>query len=120
MRLTNKAQIGIAVVKYCGEHPNVVFNTKTLAEEIGASPEFVGGILSKLKNSSILESTKGPGGGYRLMVPYSNIQIIDILTALDEKLENRYLPSKYFSESMARTIDNIISEALTLEVKRLV
>lgn len=44
-------------------------------------------ILTSLKNSSLLTSVKGPGGGYRLTSSAKKITLLDILSALNEPIK---------------------------------
>ncbi|MEM6679153.1 MAG: Rrf2 family transcriptional regulator [Pseudomonadota bacterium] len=43
-------------------------------------------LFGKLRKSGLVSSTRGPGGGYRLARPASEIRIADVMTAVDERL----------------------------------
>lgn len=119
MRITSKAQIAIAVVNYFGKHPNQVFTSKYIAEEISASELFLSNILLQMRKSKIVVANKGPGGGYRLMVPYTQITVMDILDSLNEKVENKWMKSEFFSQNTAKNLDEVLQSSLRVKVAEL-
>ena len=44
-------------------------------------------LFSKLKESDLVQSVRGPGGGYQLGRESSEISLLDIITAVDEKID---------------------------------
>ena len=44
-------------------------------------------LFSKLKESNLVRSIRGPGGGYQLGRDSSGINLLDIITAVDEKID---------------------------------
>ena len=44
-------------------------------------------IFSKLKKEGLVESTRGPGGGYKFARPIDEIRIADIMFAVDETIK---------------------------------
>jgi Rrf2 family protein len=57
-----------------------------LAEAQGLPSKFLEGILAELRRSSIVVSSRGSDGGYRLARPASEITIADIMRAIDGPL----------------------------------
>ena len=43
-------------------------------------------LFQKLRRANIVESVRGPGGGYRLARPINQIRVCDVLMAVDEEL----------------------------------
>ena len=41
-------------------------------------------LFVKLRRGGLVESVRGPGGGYRLARPASDIRVVDVLAAVDE------------------------------------
>ncbi len=58
----------------------------TLAESQGLPPKFLEGILAELRRSSIVSSSRGSEGGYRLARPATEITIADVMRAIDGPL----------------------------------
>ena len=44
-------------------------------------------LFSKLRISGLVKSIRGPGGGYMLNKDPSNLNLLDIITAVDEKID---------------------------------
>ncbi|WP_019962104.1 Rrf2 family transcriptional regulator [Woodsholea maritima] len=44
-------------------------------------------LFAKLRKAGLVESVRGPGGGYRLMHPASQTRISDIILAVDEPVD---------------------------------
>ena len=44
-------------------------------------------LFVKLRRAELVTSVRGPGGGYRLSRPASEIRVVDILSAVDETVD---------------------------------
>lgn len=44
-------------------------------------------LFVKLRRSGLVASVRGPGGGYRLAKPASEIRVVDVLAAVDETVD---------------------------------
>ncbi|MFZ1389619.1 MAG: Fe-S cluster assembly transcription factor [Thiolinea sp.] len=53
----------------------------------GISLSYLEQLFAKLRKSGLVEGVRGPGGGYRLGRPASQISIADIIAAVDENLD---------------------------------
>lgn len=58
----------------------------SLAEAQGLPSKFLEGILAELRRSSIVTSSRGSEGGYRLARPADEITIADVMRAIDGPL----------------------------------
>ena len=88
----------IALARKYGEGPVLI---ATLAKEEDIPIKFLELILLDLKNSGILESKKGPGGGYLLSRPPSRITVGSIIRYMEGPLA----PLPCASESAFRPCD---------------
>ncbi|WP_373503306.1 Rrf2 family transcriptional regulator [Aestuariivirga sp.] len=57
-----------------------------IAERQDISQEYLEQLFGKLRKARLVESARGPGGGYRLARPAAEIPISDIILAADEEL----------------------------------
>lgn len=57
-------------------------SSEELAAEQDIPSKFLEAILSELKRIGLVSSSRGPGGGYRLRIPPSQIAVADVLSAL--------------------------------------
>ena len=60
-------------------------STKALAELHGLPKEYLSKALQSLSQASLVETTLGPSGGYRLARPTSEINFLDIVEAVEGK-----------------------------------
>jgi len=44
-------------------------------------------LFGKLRRHGLVESVRGPGGGYNLARPANNVSVADIITAVDEPID---------------------------------
>ena len=51
------------------------------------SQEYLEQLFGKLRKAKLVESSRGPGGGYRLARPSADIPIAEIIAAVDEDLQ---------------------------------
>ncbi len=60
---------------------------KKIAAEEELSPEFLEQIFFRLKKAGIIDSVRGPGGGFMLKLPPEEINVRSIFEAVDEGLD---------------------------------
>lgn len=76
-------------------------------------------LFVKLRRAGLVESVRGPGGGYRLARPSSDIRVSDILTAVDETVSALHTgagASGGVSGSRAQSMSNRLWEGLSAHV----
>ena len=85
--LSKKAKYGLKALLYLAEQPA---ETSTLIADIAAHEhipkKFLDMILLEMRNSGVLSSRKGKGGGYSLALPAERIRIGTIIRLLDGPL----------------------------------
>jgi Rrf2 family iron-sulfur cluster assembly transcriptional regulator len=60
----------------------------TISARQQVSLSYLEQLFSRLRRDGIVESTRGPGGGYTLGRPAVEITVADIVSAVDDPLEN--------------------------------
>lgn len=76
-------------------------------------------LFVKLRRAGLVESVRGPGGGYRLARPASEIRVSDVLEAVDESvsaMETGAGASGATSGSRAQSMTNRLWEGLSAHV----
>ena len=88
MKLTNKGRYAVMAMADLAK-ANV--NQPTCLSEIslrqGISISFLEQIFLKLKKNNLVQSSRGPFGGYFLVKPPSEIKLSSIIKAVDEKIK---------------------------------
>ena len=76
-------------------------------------------LFVKLRRGELVTSVRGPGGGYRLARPASEIRVIDILSAVEETIDAMHKgagASGALSGSRAQSLTNRLWEGLSAHV----
>ncbi len=76
-------------------------------------------LFVKLRRAGLVESVRGPGGGYRLARPASQVRISEILGAVDETVSAMHTgagASGGVSGSKAQSLSNRLWEGLSAQV----
>lgn len=76
-------------------------------------------LFVKLRRAGLVESVRGPGGGYRLAMPASEIRVVDVLSAVDETVDAMHKgagASGGLSGSRAQSLTNRLWEGLSAHV----
>jgi Rrf2 family iron-sulfur cluster assembly transcriptional regulator len=58
-----------------------------IAERQDISQEYLEQLFGRLRKAGLVESARGPGGGYRLARPMNAIPVAEIIAAVDEELQ---------------------------------
>ena len=88
MRLTTKGRFAVtamADLAMCGGHSPVTMAAISTRQKISLS--YLEQLFGKLRRSNIVESVRGPGGGYYLARPAEKITIAEIIVAVDEPMD---------------------------------
>ena len=103
---------------------NIALNTskqpKTLleiAKHQGISLSYLEQLFSRLKKSGLVESIKGPGGGYKLSKGADDIVISDVIQAVDENLETTACNGKSNCHNNQQCLSHNLWEDLGTEIK---
>ena len=76
-------------------------------------------LFVKLRRGGLVESVRGPGGGYRLARAPSGIRVVDVLSAVDETVDAMHKGagvSGGLSGSRAQSLSNRLWESLSAHV----
>ena len=88
MQLTKKASYGLIATFELARSPDAKpVSAGAIAERYGLPAPFVEKILHRLKQSGLIVSTQGRGGGYTLAEDPGRISVRRVLESLDESLD---------------------------------
>jgi Rrf2 family iron-sulfur cluster assembly transcriptional regulator len=88
MKLSTKGRYAmIALTDLAREGPDRLVSLSEIAERQDISLAYLEQLFVKLRRAEIVESVRGPGGGYRLARPIEEIRISEILAAVDETMD---------------------------------
>jgi len=88
MRLTTKGRYAVtAMLDLALHYQDGPITLADISQRQGISLSYLEQLFSKLRKQGLVDSTRGPGGGYRLSRPAKDIAVADVITAVDEKVE---------------------------------
>ena len=88
MRLTTKGRFAVtAMVDLATRGGAAPVTLAGISERQDISLSYLEQLFGKLRRHNIVESVRGPGGGYYLARPGSQISIADIISAVDEPMD---------------------------------
>jgi len=89
VRLTTKGRYAVTAMLDLAYHSGrkpVTLNDIARRQDISLS--YLEQLFAKLRRAGMVTGVRGPGGGYRLSRPASQINIADIITAVDESVDS--------------------------------
>ena len=88
MRLTTKGRFAVTAMIDLGlrSHAGPV-TLASISQRQGISLSYLEQLFGKLRRHALVESTRGPGGGYNVGKGMEDISVADIIYAVDEPLD---------------------------------
>ena len=88
MRLTTKGRIAVtAMVDLAIRGGQEPVTLASISERQKISLSYLEQLFGKLRRHNIVESVRGPGGGYYLARPSAEISVADVIVAVDEPMD---------------------------------
>jgi len=88
MKLSTKGRYAmIALTDLAGQGAERLVSLSEIAERQDISLAYLEQLFVKLRRAEIVESVRGPGGGYRLARPIDQIRVAEVLAAVDETMD---------------------------------
>ncbi len=88
MKLSTKGRYAMVALTDIAMQPDGVLVTLgDISKRQDVSLPYLEQLFVKLRRAGLVESVRGPGGGYRLARPASEIRVVDILGAVDETVD---------------------------------
>jgi len=106
MRLTSRSRYAVAAMVEVARHHEIgPLSLKEVSLRHGISLSYLEPMFSLLRRHGLVQSTRGPGGGYSLGRNSVDISIADIIAALDEEIYASPVESKCILPSYTLTED---------------
>ncbi|MEM6826149.1 MAG: Rrf2 family transcriptional regulator [Pseudomonadota bacterium] len=120
MKLSTKGRYAmVALADLALEPEGHLVSLNELSKRQDISLPYLEQLFVKLRRAGLVESTRGPGGGYRLAKPPSQIRIAEVLGAVDETVSAMHTgagASGGHSGSKAQSLTNRLWEGLSAHV----
>jgi len=88
MRLTTKGRFAVtAMVDLALRHGRGPVTLAGISERQDISLSYLEQLFGKLRRHQLVDSVRGPGGGYTLAKPLDSVSVADIIRAVDEPID---------------------------------
>lgn len=113
MKLTRASSYAIQALAYMGaQKHNRPVASHHIAQARGIPERFLLKVLKPLVSARVLQSIKGPNGGYRLAKTPHDISLLEVLEAVDGPIRGQAAFSREENESsLNRRLDQICNQA---------
>jgi len=120
MKLSTKGRYAmVALVDIALSQKDGLVTLNEISRRQDISLPYLEQLFVKLRRAELVASVRGPGGGYRLARPASEIRVGDVLRAVDETVDALYVgagASGGTSGSRAQSLCNRLWEGLSAHV----
>ena len=120
MKLSTKGRYAmVALADIALQPPDALVTLGGIAQRQNISLPYLEQLFVKLRRAGLVESVRGPGGGYRLARPAGDIRVSEILQAVDETVSALHTgagASGGVSGSRAQSMTNRLWESLSAHV----
>jgi len=90
MRLTTKGRYAVTALLDLALHDNAgPITLADISQRQGISLSYLEQLFSRLRKNGLVTSARGPGGGYRLSRDAKDIAVVNVISAVDEKIDAR-------------------------------
>ena len=88
MKLTSKGRYAVmAMADLAKNKAKAPISLAEISLRQGISIDYLEQLFSKLRKNNLVQSTRGPSGGYLLSKPPEEIKLLSIIRAVDEKIK---------------------------------
>jgi len=95
MRLTTKGRYAVTAMLDLALHDSKgPITLADISQRQGISLSYLEQLFSRLRKNGLVSSARGPGGGYRLSRDAKDIAVVNVITAVDEKIDARRCEGK--------------------------
>ena len=120
MKLSTKGRYAmVALVDLALQEENELMSLTAISKRQDISLPYLEQLFVKLRRAGLVESVRGPGGGYRLARDCSRIRVSEVLAAVDETVDAMHTgagASGAVSGSRAQSLANRVWEGLSAQV----
>lgn len=109
----------VALADLALQDDNCLVNLTEISKRQDISLPYLEQLFVKLRRADLVASVRGPGGGYRLAKPASEIRVVDVLSAVDETVDAMHKgagASGAASGSRAQSLTNRLWQSLSAQV----
>jgi len=114
MKLTTKGRYAVtAMLDLALHYDQGAVTLADIAKRQGISLSYLEQLFAKLRRNGLVDSVRGPGGGYNLAHEPSKISVADIVIAINENIDVRRCGGKANCDGDERCLTHELWESLS-------
>lgn len=114
MKLTTKGRYAVtAMLDLALHYDQGAVTLADIAKRQGISLSYLEQLFAKLRRNGLVDSVRGPGGGYNLASDPSEISVADIVLAINENIDARRCGGKANCDGDERCLTHELWESLS-------
>lgn len=83
IRISEATSIAFHTAAYLAQRPDRLVSSRDIARALCVSENHLSKVLQRLARSGIVDSMRGPTGGFRIRSPWERVRLIDIYEAIE-------------------------------------
>ncbi len=117
MRLTTKGRYAVTAMLDLALHENYgPVNLMDISKRQGISLAYLEQLFLRMRKGGLIASSRGPGGGYRLTQPRSDISVADVIRAVDEQVDATRCGGNQNCQADERCLTHDLWEDLSMHI----
>jgi len=117
MKLTTKGRYAVtAMLDLALHYDQGAVTLADIAKRQGISLSYLEQLFAKLRRNGLVDSVRGPGGGYNLANDPSEISVADIVLAINENIDARRCAGKANCDGDERCLTHELWESLSIRI----
>jgi len=117
MKLTTKGRYAVtAMLDLALHYDQGAVTLADIAKRQGISLSYLEQLFAKLRRNGLVDSVRGPGGGYNLASNPSEISVADIVLAINENIDARRCAGKANCDGDERCLTHELWESLSIRI----
>jgi Rrf2 family iron-sulfur cluster assembly transcriptional regulator len=118
MRLTTKGRYAVtAMLDLSLNYGLGAITLADISERQGISLSYLEQLFARLRKQGLVSSSRGPGGGYRLSRAAESITVLDVISAVDEKVDSTQCEGKQNCHGDEQCLSHELWQSLSDQIR---
>jgi Rrf2 family iron-sulfur cluster assembly transcriptional regulator len=118
MRLTTKGRYAVtAMLDLSLNYEIGAITLADISERQGISLSYLEQLFARLRKQGLVSSSRGPGGGYRLSRPAEKITVLDVISAVDEKVDSTKCEGRHNCHGEEQCLSHELWQSLSDQIQ---
>ncbi len=89
LKISDAASMGLHAMVLLAVEPERLMSNRDIANTLKVSPAHLSKVLQRLSKAGMVRSTRGPGGGFRLVKDREKLPLLKVYEAIEGRLRPR-------------------------------